>query len=74
MPHLRTGVVARFAATLATTALAIFTLATTCSNPIAPEASGSSGQPFTSASFTFGVENSWIRVQNIGAGATRRSP
>lgn len=65
MPHLRTGVVARFAAAFTMTALAMFTLATTC-NPIAPQTPTGGSQPFTAASFTFGVENSWIRVQNVG--------
>ncbi|HYM14418.1 MAG TPA: hypothetical protein VEZ14_02540 [Dehalococcoidia bacterium] len=73
MRHLQARIIARLprarVALLAMAALALLTAASTCNNPVASPSGGSVSAPFTSAAFTFGVENSWIRVQNVGQSA-----
>lgn len=52
-------------ALVAMAAFSLSAVASTCQQ-VLPQPPVGGSAPFTSAAFTFGVENSWIRVQNIG--------
>jgi len=71
MHHLPVRGVARLLrsrmALIAVAALAVTAIASTCQSNTPDGSAG--GAVYTTAAFTFGVENSWIRVQNIGAAA-----